>query len=498
MIQKTYKIKSKADFITWLAEIKMSEEYNNAHSVLIKGLTAQFMDYDIMDAHNKIFEALPKAKVVGMSLTSFGRRNFNEPVNATRFFQRYVIASCCFFDKSEITLIECGSEMLDSGEMELYIRSQLKKIPDIKAVEVMSTGKNRYNANLLANISVGYEDVPFFGAEAGVILEQKADCGYRSMVNSISDSKVNQYIIGNEYHTDGVLLIVYSGKDLQVYSEYNLSWKPLGKEMTITKTLGTTCISEIDGIPAAHIYRRYLNVEPDQFFLMNVCEFPLLVIRNNFTIARVPPMYDDKGWLYFGADIYEGEKVRLSYANPQETLQDTFETSERMRAFGPEGIFLYVCGSRAIFLGDNANEEIEYFQRFLPETTFCYGGAEIYRYHEQGGVLNSSLVSVGMREADKPVELNSSLDKTSCYKSQNHVIPLIDRLAAFLKATTDELKDTNYNLQHTAEAAEAANKAKSQFLSNMSHEIRTPINAILGMNEMILRESKDKTILEYA
>ena len=45
---------------------------------------------------------------------------------------------------------------------------------------------------------------------------------------------------------------------------------------------------------------------------------------------------------------------------------------------------------------------------------------------------------------------------------------------------------------------EEANRAKSYFLSNMSHEIRTPINAVLGMNEMILRECKDESILSYA
>ena len=44
----------------------------------------------------------------------------------------------------------------------------------------------------------------------------------------------------------------------------------------------------------------------------------------------------------------------------------------------------------------------------------------------------------------------------------------------------------------------AASQAKSAFLANMSHEIRTPINAVLGMNEMILRECKDNTILGYA
>lgn len=46
--------------------------------------------------------------------------------------------------------------------------------------------------------------------------------------------------------------------------------------------------------------------------------------------------------------------------------------------------------------------------------------------------------------------------------------------------------------------ARQATKSKSEFLSNMSHEIRTPINAVLGMNEMILRESKDSNVQEYA
>lgn len=41
------------------------------------------------------------------------------------------------------------------------------------------------------------------------------------------------------------------------------------------------------------------------------------------------------------------------------------------------------------------------------------------------------------------------------------------------------------------EAADQANKAKSDFLADMSHEIRTPINALLGMNEMIIRETAD-------
>ncbi|ORT99245.1 Hybrid sensory histidine kinase [Anaerovibrio sp. JC8] len=56
----------------------------------------------------------------------------------------------------------------------------------------------------------------------------------------------------------------------------------------------------------------------------------------------------------------------------------------------------------------------------------------------------------------------------------------------------------NAALKKAREAADEANQAKSQFLANMSHEIRTPINAINGMDEMILRRTRDKEIQRYA
>ena len=61
-----------------------------------------------------------------------------------------------------------------------------------------------------------------------------------------------------------------------------------------------------------------------------------------------------------------------------------------------------------------------------------------------------------------------------------------------------KISEQNSELSESEKKADAANKAKSEFLSNMSHEIRTPINAIIGMNEMILHEADDEKILEYA
>ncbi len=53
-------------------------------------------------------------------------------------------------------------------------------------------------------------------------------------------------------------------------------------------------------------------------------------------------------------------------------------------------------------------------------------------------------------------------------------------------------------LESAREAADAANETKSSFLANMSHEIRTPINAVIGMNEMIMREDINENVREYS
>lgn len=61
-----------------------------------------------------------------------------------------------------------------------------------------------------------------------------------------------------------------------------------------------------------------------------------------------------------------------------------------------------------------------------------------------------------------------------------------------------QLEEANALAEEARQEALAANAAKGKFLAHMSHEIRTPINAVLGMDTMILRETKDMQIKEYA
>lgn len=67
-----------------------------------------------------------------------------------------------------------------------------------------------------------------------------------------------------------------------------------------------------------------------------------------------------------------------------------------------------------------------------------------------------------------------------------------------LTVTLEELKDAKEEAEFSNEVAVEANQAKTDFLANMSHEIRTPINAVLGYNELIMKETKESHTTEYA
>ena len=102
------------------------------------------------------------------------------------------------------------------------------------------------------------------------------------------------------------------------------------------------------------------------------------------------------------------------------------------------------------------------------------------------GLSAEDLLSI---PAPKPVPV--SLEATSVALDANHRLWILDSRDKRLQREA-ELIQMNQQLEEALNAAEAANQAKSVFLSNMSHDIRTPMNAIAGMTSIALSHIDEK------
>ncbi|MCR4604846.1 MAG: response regulator [Eubacterium sp.] len=106
-----------------------------------------------------------------------------------------------------------------------------------------------------------------------------------------------------------------------------------------------------------------------------------------------------------------------------------------------------------------------------------------------------------LKQVTRAIEFDENIVRGGhIYTPEKNDLLYEDEPVGVLYMLADETEHYRYMeaLEEQTTLAEEANRAKSSFLANMSHEIRTPINAVLGMDEMILRESKEEQTRVYA
>ena len=141
-----------------------------------------------------------------------------------------------------------------------------------------------------------------------------------------------------------------------------------------------------------------------------------------------------------------------------------------------------------LITGGESGFSIIWFMLVPPVATYSFG---LY----YGGLLASLLGIVTVIYMWTPLH-ELGFGYSNVYLVRFPVVYLINLVTSLLMMY--QLWNSRRRQKEAYRVMEEANVAKGIFLSNMSHEARTPINAVLGYNEMILKESKESNTLTYA
>lgn len=425
MLQLSYNLGSLQEIDSCLQNDELKKHAARHRTVLVQFFASYVDPNFIPELHRQVTENFPEAVVTG--ITTAGEIHEGESM-----LKRTVVVFS-FFETAELQLLSytcCPGEEQSVGRRLTDDILTKKNAAPIKGIQLYATTQRINAAGLLENMKRRLGPaIPVFGAGA----------------SSYGNNGEASVFAGETGYEDGVVAVVFRGDDLEIEAYPCLGWEPLSRAMTVTRTESPTLVQTLDGLPAAGVYEKYLGIQNDENFFNHMLEFPLMLNRDGAVLARVPMLRRSNGSLQMVADVYEGEEVRIAYGNPKHIIAAAYEMQKKLARFRPQGVLVFSCYCRQVYLKDGLNLETAGFRRIAPSAGF-YTYGEFYGRGKDSALHNATMVAVGMREGSE-----SDMPSEPVQEEVNFVesppMEMKARLARFVGVVVEELEQANRELK---------------------------------------------------
>jgi len=395
---------------------------------------------------NLLNELLPHTPKIG--ITCFGA------IMDGRVYEDQSVLSFCLFDNTtakSLVLPKNGDDFQLGVEMANRLTT-----PTTQAIVTFSDALQVNKVAYLQGLSSVKKDVTLIGGGAAHPRFEFVSLIFNE--NGIVD--------------EGAVGASLNGDKLRVITGYELNWTPIGRMMKATKATGNR-LYELDEQPAVSVFNHYLGENIVNSFATRSI-FPIILHRNGIQIARVAiePLSD--GSITFQGDVNEGDYIQFSYGHLESILGKNDQLVHTLGNEEVEGLFLYSCAARKVFMGDATQLESLPYGKVAPTSGyFTYG--EFYDVGRNVELLNTTFTYVAFSEKvdGKALKTNYTQLPTVNETSAENTKVVLTALTHLTKTFTDELN------------------AKNAEISNAYEEVVTLLEQVNAQKAHIERQNED-------
>ncbi|HZF71597.1 FIST N-terminal domain-containing protein [Sulfuricurvum sp.] len=447
MITRTFEYKD-------LAQQQWLDEYENHRKILVQIFCGNGKE-TLQESSAFIKKKLPHSIIIGT--TTDGE------INNTHILTHSTIISVSVFTKTEIT--SASVDGIDCFQNGVDLAKKLVK-PDTKLLILFTDGSTSNGEAFLKGIESVDNQVMVCGGMAG-------DNGQFTQT----------YICENETMLEhGAVGVALNSDKLSVYNSYKFDWSPIGIEHTIDE-IRANRVYKISGMPAVDFYEKYLGSEVAKALPKTGIEFPLIMDKNGFKVARAVIAKHDDGSMSFAGNLNVGDKVRLGFGNAELIIQQSFDNSYQAPCKNMQSYFVYSCMARRRYMPSLINIEMEPFVKNAPTAGF-FSYAEFYHHDGHNELLNQTFTVIGLCESDC-IECAAIENKAkdSSLEKDDYAIT-VGALAHLIAQSADDYEQQKKRLEEEQHYSQSLLKSQDLFIKYAVHETNTPLSIIMGNIEL--------------